>query len=543
MKINKPELYFFYLVVFINLFPFISYKFFPTMDGAAHLYNSNLITELLRGNPRLNSFYEFNHIPVPNWSGHFLLALFNTFLPAWMAEKILLVFYAISFPLVFRNLIKIYSPENTLLSYLIFPFIYSALFYLGFYNFYLGIIFLLITTVYWINNMATLTLKKGILLFCLITITYFCHLFSYVLLISILSLLLLQDYVRSIINNGTTKNVKSKFNRQLTFLVATSFFTVLMFIKYLLIIHISGDNQKLGTAELFKWISDVKPLIALNREEESPYTIKYFYLLLILTAIALYVKIQNIKQTTFAGRNSVRALFYTFHKSDVWIIVFGVALILFFKVPNGANAGMMSDRLCLLFFIFYIVWIATQPLPKWLGVVSAVSLLYFNLGLLSYHIKTTRDLSNDAVEYNSVAEHIDENSVVLPINYSTHWLQGHFSNYMGIDKPLIILENYEATLDWFPVKWKNNETVDRMRNHNSCDIGIDSKKENIDYIVIWGREQDTTDNCVKKFKEGLQEHYDLVYESPRKVAHLYKLKKRSSIVSDGNYNANGLPNN
>ena len=61
-KLSHIEPYYFYFFLLINLIPVLSFKFFPTVDGPAHLYNSNLIVELLK-NPEstINDFFAFNH--------------------------------------------------------------------------------------------------------------------------------------------------------------------------------------------------------------------------------------------------------------------------------------------------------------------------------------------------------------------------------------------------------------------------------------------------------------------------------------------------
>ena len=111
-EFSKIEKYIFFLILLLNLLPVLSYKFFPTMDGAAHLYNSNLINEMVLGNKELHQYYIFNSMPVPNWIGHIILSFFNLFLPAHIAERILLISFLIGLPLAFRSLLKTISIEN-----------------------------------------------------------------------------------------------------------------------------------------------------------------------------------------------------------------------------------------------------------------------------------------------------------------------------------------------------------------------------------------------------------------------------------------------
>ena len=123
-RLNKAEYYFFYVFLVINLLPILVFKFFPTVDGPAHLYNSRLIIELLGQNSLLDNYFIFNEI-APNWLGHILLSFFQLLFPAYIAEKCLLLIYFIGFPVSFRAFIKIQPDHNNTLIYFVFPFFNS----------------------------------------------------------------------------------------------------------------------------------------------------------------------------------------------------------------------------------------------------------------------------------------------------------------------------------------------------------------------------------------------------------------------------------
>ena len=59
-----------------------------------------------------------------------------------------------------------------------------------------------------------------------------------------------------------------------------------------------------------------------------------------------------------------------------------------------------------------------------------------------------------ASEIVKAGEGIKAGSVILPVNNNPYWYLSHFSNYLGVDKPMIILENYEADNAYFPLRWK-----------------------------------------------------------------------------------------
>ena len=163
----------FYAVLAFSILLILMVKFYPSMDGPSHLYNSNLICHLLKGDSSvISNFFILNKTVIPNWTSYFILSLFNFFLPAWLAEKILLIIYLLGIAISFRLLIKQLNPINPSLSVLVFPFAYSFLFHLGFYNYSLSFIFLFFTLYYWLKNYEKENIFKYILLFVLLVFTY-----------------------------------------------------------------------------------------------------------------------------------------------------------------------------------------------------------------------------------------------------------------------------------------------------------------------------------------------------------------------------------
>lgn len=142
-KIMKYEWVLFYLITLLNLLPAIQVDFFPSLDGPAHLYNANLIHELIFSNSAvLNEFYVFNSEIVPNWGGHFILAFLYSFFPGVWVNKLFIGICLLLLPVSFRFCVKKINKDAVFTTYLIFPFTYTFMFCLGFYNFYIGLIVL-----------------------------------------------------------------------------------------------------------------------------------------------------------------------------------------------------------------------------------------------------------------------------------------------------------------------------------------------------------------------------------------------------------------
>jgi hypothetical protein len=219
-----------------------------------------------------------------------------------------------------------------------------------------------------------------------------------------------------------------------------------------------------------------------------------------------------------------------FFKYDIILIPVLFALLLLYIVPNGSGAGMMSDRYCLIFYMFLILWLACLPLQKNVTQIIMILVIVFHFGmLLKNHNGTIRRLNKDAVTIVEASKNIEPGSIVLPINLTDNWLEIHFSNYLGINSPLIILENYEVCVDWFPLKlnWQNLPKV-QLEDKNSVS-GLEwisnpysNKVKQIDYIVLYGIISKIDDIKWQELKNELSLHYSLKYTSDNKYISLYK---------------------
>ncbi|MEN8231022.1 MAG: hypothetical protein ABFS38_22900, partial [Bacteroidota bacterium] len=141
------------LLVIVSLLQLWLTKYVPSLDGPQHLYNANVIVELLKGDALFSEFFRINEVIVGYWSGHFFLSLFNLFLPAWLAEKFFLTAYIFGMFFSFRYLLRSISPGNqNLLIYLVFPFIFHMYLLLGYYSFSIAAIFYFWAFGYWIRK-------------------------------------------------------------------------------------------------------------------------------------------------------------------------------------------------------------------------------------------------------------------------------------------------------------------------------------------------------------------------------------------------------
>lgn len=487
------------------------------MDGPAHLYNSNVLGQLFVGEPEWSRFFSINSFILPNWTGHFILALFNLFLPAWLAEKMLLIFYIAGIAFSFRLLVSVLNPEWKGMSILIFPFAYSFLFYLGFYNFSLSFIFLFFTLYFWIKAYANGSFFVYFKTFVFLLLTYYSAILTFFFAGLCLGLFTLALSFETYRLNENKRDTVKQAGKSLFYLLLISLPLLVLAILFVTSVQFFPATDRLITYELLKWLVDVRCLIVYNYDGDRWVTQFFFYLLLIIAAISVFLR---------SKRQSGRF----FQLSDVLLVPFFLALGLFFMVPTSAGAGMMSDRYCLLVFIFFALWASSLKIPQNAGRVFMGVVVLLHLGLLlKHHNSGIQGLNKHAVQINDASVYIQENSIVLPVNMSESWLEPHFSNYLGVDKPMVILENYEASVGWFPLKWDGANFL-RLQAGGADQINgvgwltnTEAPIKQIDYIFIYGNLAKLNENQWEPLKTILKEHYQLTYSTTDNYLAVYKL--------------------
>jgi len=516
-RLTKYEGFFFLTVVLINIIPVLSHHFFPTLDGPAHLYNANLINHMLL-HPDFDSFLQFNPEPVPNWTGHILLCFFKWFLPGNLAEKLLLILYFIGLPYAFRSLIK--SAKGYIwLSYLIFPFTYNYLLSLGFYNFSLGIIGLLIVLSFWIRNHETITasIKKIVILNILLILIYFSHVMMFSITLLAVVCYTFITFLKQWIENGKLKEVFTIHLKKALVLLVCSLIPLVLMFFYFANRPTSENPDFLSKQELFSWLGNMNPLICYSVGIEKISTIMTNIVLLGLIIGGLIMRIRTWKSAT---NSTTKKGFLGIN--DAWLLVSGVMLLLLFIMPDkNGMASLISMRFALLFFLFLVIWISTMNYSKPFALICL-------LLILVAHVKRVRHLDHVIDSHNAVAldcaetaKFIKPNSIVASVNLMSHWSRAHFSNYLGIDKPMIILENYEATMDYFPLLWNKEKIPNLQAGGVSIDgnfwlstapINPQNQKKELDYIFVLGNLDSTNTEQLKNF-QMIARHFKLIHKN------------------------------
>ena len=465
-----------------------------------------------------DSFFQFNREPVPNWTGHILLCSFKWFLPGYLAEKLLLIIYFAGLPYAFRNLIKS-AKGSVWAGYLIFPFTYNYLISLGFYNFSFGIIGLFLVLSFWIRNheTASASIKKtGILSFLLILI-YFSHILMFGIALVALASYTFVLFLKQWAESSPFKEIFITHLKKVLVLTAGSIIPLVLMFYYFASRPNTNNPVFLPKSELFSWLGYINPIICFSVGVEKISTIITNIALLGLIIVGIIYRIRA--RNSIAATNGKKLVFHT---NDAWLLICGIMLLLLFTMPDkNGMASLISMRFAFLSFLFLLLWIATMKHAKRFTLICL-------LLILVAHVKRVRHIDSAITGHNAVAadcretaSFIKPNSIVAPVNLSDHWVRGHFSNYLGIDKPLIILENYEAAMDYFPLMW-NTEKIPHLQAGgvslagnsvlSSAPINASNQKKEIDYIFVLGN-WDTTNTEQLKSLQLISSRFTLVHKN------------------------------
>lgn len=183
-----------------------------------------------------------------------------------------------------------------------------------------------------------------------------------------------------------------------------------------------------------------------------------------------------------------------------------------------------------MFFIFSLIYIGARPVRTKIVTVFIVIFMLLHIGLTFKHLNgAIKGMNRNAISISETDKHIKMNSIVLPVNFSDNFIENHFSNYIGINKPLIILENYEASVGWFPINWKLDKMPNILLSDKRSISGItwpsnpkSLTSKQIDYVLLYGNLDKINSPQWKELMDLLSTDFRLKFNSTDKYILLYE---------------------
>jgi len=518
----KFEKYFFYLLILVHLLPVILLPYFVTHDGPAHVYNANLIQQLLFDKGGLASFFfEFNPQILPNWISHLMLLLFNQILSPEVSERIVIAIYIVAFPLSFRALVLAINPSAFAATYLIFPYVQAFSILTGLYSFCLGLCLMFYVLYKWKKSGLPLDRQGKIYFSIWMILIYFSHLFVFMLVMLALSFMICWKHFNDF--SFSLKKVFANFSllwRQIRMLLVISFLPLCLTLLFAFHQASKTDTEIPEFDTMLELFIDVRPIIALNYDMEKVYSRPLFYVYLILLLAGLIMKVRS---SPGRSKNFVQA-------EDGWFILSLLMSFFYFFLPDDIfSGGIVAIRFCLMSYLFLILWLAAYT-PSKLMLGGALLSVISSLLLLNERQASLKALSNDAEDFAVCEEHIEAEKTLLTLNYSDNWMLDNIASYIADDKNILLLDNYEANQVHFPLIWKKDRDPDKILGNagkaNRPCIDLLKYKSftglEIDYILVMKRPSEVVDSCTQSVDEQLRNAYREIFVSPRGHGVLYK---------------------
>jgi hypothetical protein len=523
---------FFVFLTFLQVIPYWFITFIPSMDGPQHLHNSQVLNQVLIGNIIFQNFYDINPILVGYWTGHFLLSVFNYVFPAYIAEKLLITFYLIGVAFSFRYFVKSVSSHPSHLTVLIIPFSYTFYFLMGYYSFSLAFIFVFLAYGYYYRFRERLNLKNGFVLFLIISAIYLSHAFVFALFGFSLILFILLEFFYELVAQRSFKESILNMTRKAFILLIISLPAIIFFLIY---IHglITIDSTVIAESykfdERLHFLFRIRSLIGFLMAEESYSNYVYWMVMLLVINYLLHRCFVKIKLKSYSVIQICKALFSI---RFIWAHITIVFLLIYFFIPDRISAGNLVNRIAVFIFYFLAVWIASILLPKKLSFWLAMIVMIFFFYQSHHRVKVMSELSPFSKDVHALEQYIESSSIVFTYRVSSNWVDLHFLNYLGVDKPIINLGNPQCG-GQFPVIWKS-EILPRLmvgnidvtnQYYRKSENNKNQEIINVEYVAVYRWTEFKASKDHNNFKTVLDTYYELKQVSPRGNAALFVLKK------------------
>ena len=436
------------LMLLSNAILIFSLDFYQTLDGPAHFYNAHLILTLLDGNSPIENWYQLNHEIVPNYTSYLLISTLNGLFSTAIANN-LLVFLLASLPgilglILFRKSVF----KDSVWALFLFPMGFTSALQMGFFNFSLGVITLLLYLFFLFrkNLFRPANLFWNALFGFLLLYTH-----AYVFVIAML--LLAGTVIVRILK--PSKTLTSLFQNGYLYGFGLSAVPAgLVFILFALN-HPSFNEVYLTWTELIEQLVNFSAIVSHHSYFETPYTRAILLLVIGLMGFRL-VKIYGLRMAELK-------------KQDVAFLFIALLLLVFyFFTPDSVGyAGFLSRRHQWYFVFLLILFLATGKLSKPLKALLGIVLVYMHVQLLLVINQYQQPFQGLNKDFSKVETIIPDHAVIYPLDFSSAYEAGHASNILGSNRNIILLDNYEASMDYFPVIW-NRSSMPSINVQNWC---------------------------------------------------------------------------
>lgn len=518
----------FYVLAIIATVPALVSPYFPAIDSPSHLEIANTLYHLFFDPHEIFSHYYRLNISLvnTNWLFYILPTLLIKVLPVYLVEKVILFFYFIAFFLVAIYLSNLTSRRN-ISGFLLIPLVYNFALHGGFYSFLFGLIASFFAIAYYLHHEEKLKAKDYIFLFFLFNLIYLAHPFTFAMTIGVLF-----TYAASSGVIHLCTKTRCSLRISLQFIAKKADF-LLCGLPGIICLILTASNSEGGELNRESFIQLIRILTGFH------FLWSYSSLEILLSRVLLL----------FVLIISVYILFRktSVEKHDGLIFSFLCCTFLYFISPESlAGGGSINIRISAYLYFLLIVWLGYQDYSQKLAYLTKYFCLFIFAIFLIFNSVKSVQISNLIEEYVSVSPYIQENSTIASFDFIDRGLNledrvitnrrgiGQVTGYIAASRNSINLNNYQATRDNFPIKFRA-EVYPRTwlfsQPPKIADYNLETNGE-IDYVLLWGASQAEDSRNLDQIKAQLKDEYRLVYTSSRGLAELYEINSRTLQTSD-----------
>ncbi len=437
----------FWLVALASLYPVLILTYTASLDAPKHFSASNILGHWWLGDEKFKIYFALRPIYTGNVAGIYLLALFNLFLPAWLAGKLFVATYLLSFAASFRYLVRSFSSKASALVLLIFPFTHTSLWMMGYYNFSLAFVWLFLGLGYWRRHFFYMGKRALLVLTMMLIFTYLTHIFVFYILLFVLFWQLVSgSYIQD--ERRFHWCLFWKNSGRLLLASAPALLLSGFYVAGILAFQQSESLRSSGADKLADLVQ-FRMMTGYDLKAEIPVTRLLFTFLAILSTLVFGLRIKGY----FTKNQAVSAAF--FRQQDVWLILTFFFLLLYFVMPDGADAaGSVGMRMLIVVALFWVFWLALETIPSWIQFAVAVCVIAITIQLRMIHLRYLKPLDRAITEIAAAEAVIPVGSTVVTMNFSKNWLMHYFQHYVGMEKPLIDLRGNSCS-PFMAFDWRN----------------------------------------------------------------------------------------
>ncbi|RKU16064.1 hypothetical protein C6500_17980 [Candidatus Poribacteria bacterium] len=515
----------FVMLLLLHILPLWIFAYFPSQDGASHVYNGLVLKEYGKHeNYQMRNAWELNITIFPNWLSHIFLLAFLYVFPPVIAEKVFLTIAIGTVPFAFLYFFNaVHKDENGKLpvyAWLGFPFTLNYLLYMGFYNFQLSISFFFFSFGFWWKHKDDMQVQHLIWLYVLLLLTYLSHIASYGLVV--LGISIAGGCLSGVPAVAAAWRTRGKGFTTLLQKFVVSLKPVFRFFLYMVPMYFvlidyylqSVKQHKQGNHRGMEWVWEyfwgVKSIVYFD-----DWHVKANYFLLAVLAIAVIISIgYRIHRKEWVKR------------TDAFLLIAFLLTYMFVRAPwSYGPGGWINDRIHIYILPMLAAWLIPNmgKFPRYAvaGCLVFFSLLHF--GRTAYdHARIAPEIAElvsgthliePHTTYQIRSEDWHKSDALGKVEYVTPFVH-HMALYGVYAKDVAHLSNYEAAFNYFPVN-RNDE--------NAPDDYLDLwyHKAPVDYVVAW-YPPDTAE-----FRAYTADH-EIIHET--KHLQLYRKKRAAGPV-------------